>query len=110
MGALERYQLWRGLRRGRPDTGATKSPAEAGPSLAYQRAAGLHREQFLKLAYEWAQAAELRASLQSKLLLSTPGISRTTIRASLDSKISAVGTNTRAGIVVSSLVSCSRFF
>ena len=24
------------------------------------------REQFLKLAYEWAQAAELRASLQSK--------------------------------------------
>jgi putative IMPACT (imprinted ancient) family translation regulator len=25
-----------------------------------------HREQFLKLAYEWAQAAELRASLQSK--------------------------------------------
>jgi hypothetical protein len=25
-----------------------------------------HREQFLKLAYEWAQAAALRASLQSK--------------------------------------------
>jgi hypothetical protein len=25
-----------------------------------------HREQLLKLAYEWAQAAALRASLQSK--------------------------------------------
>ncbi len=43
-------------------------PQPASQSLTHARRTDKpkHREQFLKLAYEWAQAAELRASLQSK--------------------------------------------
>src|SRR5262245_29974084 len=49
------------------------------------------------------------STLMSTLLLSTPGISRTTVRACWPSKMSVVGTNTREGTVDSCFFSTSRF-
>src|SRR5688572_25185761 len=51
----------------------------------------------------------LASTLMSTLPLSTPGISRTMVKAGSASKMSAVGTNDRAGIVDSCFFSISRF-